>query len=263
MNIASLFISAYLKKFQITSGGLVIVLFALYTSAVAQPKVPIDSMKMKVYKNTVKLNLTSWIFYENGFQLNYERLLSKKRSFTIYGGYIEFPMPPVIDNSSLRFPENRQSSGFAIGADYRFYLAKENKYDAPRGVYLAPFVSYYHFSNQRAGRDTVNQSKVTLSTAMDFLNIGGELGYQFIIKRRFVIDCVLLGPAVSSYYFSVKLNGNTSGGYDEDVQAIIDALKNKYPLFNDLSSGAKVSTNGVSSFWSFGFRYAIHIGYRF
>ena len=225
-----------------------------------------DSAKIKFQKelkNTIKLNITSWILYINGVQLNYERLLSPKRSITVFGGYIEFPMPTIIANSSLNFNKDRTKSGFSLGSEYRFYLAKENKYAAPHGVYLAPFVSYYHFANTRSGRDTLNQDNLTMTTNFNFLNIGGELGYQFVIKNRFVIDCVLVGPAVSSYYFSVKLNGSTSGDHNEQVQAILDALKNKYPLFKDLSSGAKVSTSGISNFWSLGFRYAIHIGYRF
>jgi hypothetical protein len=75
-----------------------------------------------------------------------------------------------------------------------------------------------------------------------------------------VIDCVLLGPAVSIYYFSLKLNGNYSGDPDGHLQAIIDVLKEKYPLLNGLSNGLEVSSSVVSNFWSLGFRYDIHIG---
>jgi hypothetical protein len=225
-----------------------------------------DSAKIqfqKELKNSIKINITSWVLYSNGIQLNYERLLSPKRSITIFGGYIEFPMPTIIANSSLNFDKNRSKSGFVLGSEYRFYLAKENKYAAPHGVYLAPFVSYYHFNNVRTGRDTVTQDNLSLNTTFNFLNIGGELGYQFVIKKHFVIDCVLVGPAVSSYYFSLKLNGSTSGDYNEHIQAILDALKEKYPALKDLTNGEKISSSGISSFWSLGFRYAIHIGYRF
>jgi hypothetical protein len=217
----------------------------------------------KELKNTVKLNITSWILYVNGIQLAYERVLSKKRSFTVFGGYIEFPMPTIIANSPLNFDRDKTKSGFTIGSEYRFYLAKENKYDAPHGVFLAPFVSYYHFNNQRSGHDSTNQDNLTLSTSFNFLNIGGELGYQFVIKKRFVVDCVLFGPAISSYYFSLKLDGSTSGNQNEKIQEILDALKQKYPLLKDLSNGEKVSTSGISNFWNLGFRYVIQIGYRF
>jgi hypothetical protein len=217
----------------------------------------------KQLKNVAKLNITSWILYSNGVQLAYERLLSKHTSVTLFGGYISFPMPSVIDNSPLNFDKNKTKSGYTLGSEFRFYLSKENKYDAPHGVYLAPFISFYHFNNQRNGQDTTNQDQLSLVTTMDFLNIGGELGYQFVIKKRFTVDCVLFGPAVSSYYFSLKLNGNNSGNYSDQVQAILDAIKQKYPLLKDLSNGEKLSTSGVSNFWSLGFRYVIQIGYRF
>ena len=217
----------------------------------------------KELKNIAKLNITSWILYSNGVQLAYERMLSNHTSVTLFGGYINFPMPSVIDNSPLSFDKNKVKSGFIIGSEFRFYLSKENKYDAPHGVYLAPFVSFYHFNNQRNGRDTTNQDQLTLSTTMDFLNIGGELGYQFVIHKRFTVDCVLFGPAISSYYFSLKLNGSTSGNQSEQVQEILDAIKQKYPILKDLTNGEKVSSSGVSNFWSLGFRYVIQIGYRF
>jgi hypothetical protein len=242
--------------------GSIIFIFVTALNANAQAKDSVAENHEKVFKNTLKLNLTSWILY-SGVQVNYERILSKKRSITLYGGIIEFPMPSVISNSSLAFNSDKKKSGFSIGSEYRFYLSKENKYDAPHGVYLAPFVSFYHFNNERTGRDTSNANFLTLNTSMSFLNIGGELGYQFVIGKRLVIDCIVLGPALSSYYFNIKLDGNTSGDQSEKLQEIIAALKEKFPLLNDLTKSSGISSSGISNFWSLGFRYAIHIGYRF
>jgi len=227
----------------------------------------VDSTKKMIQesnlKNTIKVNVSSWILYSSGIQMAYERVLSPKSSFTVFGGLIQFPMPTIISNSSLQLNQNKEKSGYVFGAEYRFYLAKENKYAAPHGVYLAPFVSYYHFNNIRGGRDTLNNDAIKLSTTLGFFNLGVELGYQFVIKKRFVVDCVLFGPALTSYDFNVKLEGTTSGDHDEKVQAIIDALKNKYPLLKDLSSSEGISKSGISNFWSLGFRYCIQIGYRF
>jgi hypothetical protein len=254
----SAFPMKYVKNFTI-----LFIVFVLSVHSKAQVSDSAKVIKEKEYNNTIKINLTSWILYSNGVQLNYERILSKKRSFTIFGGIIQFPVPSAIANSSITFDNNTKSSGYTFGADYRFYLAKENKYAAPHGIYLAPFISYYHFNVQRTGHDTTNQDNLTLNASFGFVNIGGEMGYQFVIKNRFVIDCVLLGPALSSYNFNIKLGGSTSGDYNEKVQAILEAIKDKYPLLKQLSSDSGVSKNGISDFWSLGFRYAIHIGYRF
>lgn len=243
--------------------GIFIFLCIISSNALAQMNDSVATKKEKVYKNTLKVNLTSWILYSNGIQLNYERLLSKKRSITLFGGIIQFPTPSSIANTNILFNNNKTKSGFSIGSEYRFYLSKENKYDAPHGVYLAPFVSYYHFNNVRSGRDTLDGDNLTLNITANFFNLGGELGYQFVIKKRLVIDCVMFGPALSSYYFNLKLDGNTSGNQSEKLQEIIAAIKQKFPLLNDISKGTGISSSGISNFWSLGFRYAIHIGYRF
>src|SRR5450755_813827 len=221
--------------------GAFLILFFISINASSQMKDSAVMKQEKDYKNILKINLTSWVLYNSGIQLNYERVLSPKRSITVFGGYIEFPMPTIIQNSSLNFDKNRSKSGFSIGSEYKFYLAKENKYAAPHGVYLAPFVSFYHFNNVRSGRDSTNQDNLTLNTTLSFLNIGGELGYQFVIKNRFVIDCVLVGPAVSAYSFGLKMDGSTSGDYNEQIQAILNAIKEKYPLLKELSNGVKVN----------------------
>jgi hypothetical protein len=243
--------------------GTLIFLFNISSHAFAQIKDSLTTSHEKIFKNSLKINVTSWILYSNGIQLNYERLLSKKRSITLFGGIIQFPMPSAIANSNIVLNNDKTKSGFSLGSEYRFYLSKENKYDAPHGVYLAPFVSFYHFNNVRSGRDTLNGDYLKLSASVNFLNLGGELGYQFVIKKRFVIDCVMFGPALSSYYFNLKLEGNTSGNQSEKLQEIIAALKQKFPLLNDLTKNSGISSSGVSNFWSLGFRYAIHIGYRF
>jgi hypothetical protein len=250
-------IQAYLKIY-------IAILFALIISIQGEAQQDSTYIKHeKQLKNIAKLNITSWVLYQNGIQFAYERLLSNHTSVTLFGGYITFPMPTVIANSPLNFNKDKTKSGYTFGSEFRFYLSKENKYEAPHGVYLAPFISYYHFNNQRNGRDSINQDQLTLNTTMDFLNIGGELGYQFVIKKRLTIDCVLFGPAISSYYFSVQLKGTNSGDYSQEVQDILDAIKQKYPLIKDITSGEKLSTSGVSNFWSIGFRYVIQIGYRF
>lgn len=153
--------------------GVLIILTALIVSVQAKAQQDSTNIKHeKELKNVAKLNITSWILYSNGVQLAYERLLSKHTSITLFGGYISFPMPTVIDNSPLNFDKNKTKSGYVFGSEFRFYLSNENKYDAPHGVYLAPYVSFYHFNNQRFGHDTTNENQVSLSTTMDFLNIG-------------------------------------------------------------------------------------------
>ncbi len=221
----------------------------------------------KSHPNTIKLNISAPFVYNNALMGSYERVLSPHTSFTIYGGYCEFPSPSIIaDNANLKFINNKQKSGFAIGADYRFYLVGENKYAAPRGVYLAPFISYYSFTNARSLTYTDSDTTTQLEGKFgaNFFNVGASLGYQFVIKKRFVIDMVLFGPSFTAYKFSAKLQGYISGDNLTQAQKdILNALKDKFPFLKNLADNKEVSTDGITKFGSIGFRYSISIGYRF
>ena len=223
--------------------------------------------KEKSRPNLIKLNISAPIIYNNAIMGAYERVLSPNRSINVYGGYCEFPMPSIIsDNDNLKFINNKQKSGFAIGADYRFYLGKLNKYAAPRGVYLAPFMSYYNFTNTRDINYTGGSSPEILETKFNasFFSAGACLGYQFVFKQRFVLDMVMFGPSFTAYKFKVKMDGNIDP--DDLSQAtidIIEALKERFPGLNGITKNEGVSTNGISQFGAIGFRYSINIGYRF
>jgi len=232
----------------------------------AQEETTAKKAKRSDFKNSVKFNLTSPIIYRNAILFGYERVLKNNQSLNISGGYVEFPLS-ISFPESVRPKSNGSKNGYNVSIDYRFYLSNENKYAPPHGVYLAPFFSVHHFGNNRdiTYTDTAGASQnVKLSSRINFVTIGGELGYQFVIKRRFVVDAVLFGPGITNYYFKAKLDGNLSPIDKTDLQAkIIEALKEKLPFIKDLTSGETVSSSGVESFWSVGFRYSISIGYRF
>jgi len=223
--------------------------------------------KVKNFKNTIKFNVTSKVLYDNSYQFSYERLTRKNQSFSIYGGYIEFPGALSLNIENTQFSKASSKSGYALGMDYRFYLMKENKFGPPHGIYLAPFINYYKFKSERTLTYTDslgNDESTKMHTGIGFLNIGAELGYQFVLGKRWVIDAVIFGPAVTHYNFKVSMDDKLPG-LDENgtIKQVIDALKEKYPVLKDLSSNQSVSGNGVEDFWSFGFRYCISVGFRF
>jgi len=219
------------------------------------------------FKNTVKFNITNTMLYDNSFQFSYERIIKENQSINVFGGYQEFPLF-TIDLDQVNFAKKNSRTGFSIGADYRFYLGKVNKYKAPRGVYLAPFVSFFQFKTDRqlihTNPDNGAVSTSDFTSRLNLTNVGGELGYQFVLWDRFVIDCVLFGPSVTHYGFKAKL-ANDIPGLDENevLQKIIQAIKDKYPSVGDLTNGEGVKRSGVQSITAVGFRYNISIGYRF
>jgi hypothetical protein len=220
------------------------------------------------FKNTVKFNVSNMLLYDNSYQFSYERIVKQNQSINVFAGYQRFPLISVDLGANTNFKQKSDRQGFSLGAEYRFYLGSVNKYSAPRGIYLAPFVSYFQFGSNRDLTYTDSSTQVTteatLSSKLSLVNVGGELGYQFVFWDRFVVDCVLFGPSLTRYNYNIQLGGDLTGlDQNEVYQKIVDAMKNKFPEIGNITSGEGITKKGVQSITAVGFRYNISIGYRF
>ena len=220
------------------------------------------------FKNSVKFNVSNTLLYDNSYQFSYERMLKENQSLNVFAGYQEFPLITV-DIDNVNFAKSNNRKGYSIGADYRFYLGNINKFKGPRGVYLAPFLSFFQFETNRDiiytnPNNTQEVNTSNLSSKFNLTNIGGELGYQFVLWDRFVIDCVFFGPSITRYKFNTKLDNNIEGLEDNEVyQKVIEAIKNKFPGIEGITGDEGIEKKGVQSITAVGFRYNISIGYRF
>ena len=219
----------------------------------------------KVKKNIIKVNLTSGFLYDVPLIFEYERLLNSHQSFSIQAGYAKLPFETNID--SLRWTSDISNSGYSLTLDYRFYLRKENKDRSPHGVYLAPFASFHHFNSERNldfSNDSTPAIPLNLKSKFNFISVGAALGYQFTFGKRWVLDCLLLGPSLGYYKVDMTLTGDISESEMDGInRGILEALAAKMPLLNKLLKDDIASFTGTSSSWNYGFRYSIHFGYRF
>jgi hypothetical protein len=221
-----------------------------------------------LYPNIIKLSISSWLLYPNSFHMGYERVLDENHSIYVFGGYNQFPVKLDLNLANTNLTDARNKTGYTIGAEFRFYLKKENKYSAPHGIYLAPYISYYNFSsnNTLTHTDSSGSQSAILGASIGLFNVGGMLGYQFVVCKRFIIDAELCGPSFTYYSFKANIDGQLDGqSQNETLQAVLDALKAKFPLLNDLSSAKTVTSSGSATqkFPAVGFRYAVSIGYMF
>jgi hypothetical protein len=221
----------------------------------------------KIFKNTIRINLTSpMIFGEKYNVLGYERVIRPHQSFTINMGRFSLPkfMDPDLDSLSLQ--RETTDKGFTIAADYRFYLRKENKYNAPRGVYIGPYYAFNTFSRTNSwivqtqtGPENVD-TKINLNMNM----IGGQLGYQFVIKNRLALDLILMGPGVWFYNLNTKVTTTLDEADQEKlIQKINELLAAKLPGHEITIPTGEISKSGSITTSTAGFRYLIHIGFRF
>jgi hypothetical protein len=221
-----------------------------------------DSLPQR--RNTIKLNLVTSMIYSKSAAVSFERVLKNNRSWGAMLGYVQFPVIGSL-GSSITSTGNPRNTGYVVGGEYRFYLGKENKFYAPHGVYIGPYANYFSFSN---GHDlnytnptTGTVTNASLSTELKVLNIGVQLGYQFLINDRWTIDMVFIGPSVSNY----ALDTSVSGTIDESLLSseLVKALADRFPLVKDLVDNQSANVHGSSSSWGKGFRYQFNIGYHF
>ena len=220
----------------------------------------------KEYKNTIKYNITNpFLFGKNVHILGYERVLNKHRSISINLGTTSLPKFTGISSDSLSVIGSNKNAGFHAAVEYRFYLGKENKYNAPRGVYLAPYYSFNSFQKQNTwSLNTSNHvGNVNTDISLNIHTIGAELGYQFVLWNRLSLDFVLMGPGVAAY--TLKTGFDTELPSPDKLallEKINNALADKLPGYNFVipDDFAKTGSSGVTSF---NFRYLVQIGYRF
>jgi hypothetical protein len=163
-------------------------------------------------RNTIKYHaISSALYADESFVLSYERITKPNQSFAIMAGFVRFPLSTSL-GSAINITSDGDKSGFMFGGEYRFYLKKENKYPAPHGVFIGPYINTYRFGNDRTltftPEDGSPPKEAMLSSNISVINIGFQMGYQFVINNRWTIDMVFIGPSLSQYYLKARLDGD-------------------------------------------------------
>ncbi len=217
-------------------------------------------------KNTVKYHVISQALYTESFVMSYERIVKPNQSFAIMAGYLQFPIS--LNSEIISASSEGSKKGLVLGGEYRFYLKKENKFSAPHGVFIGPYINMYNFSNERmltiTPPDGSPPTEADLETDINVVNIGFQMGYQFVINNRWTIDMVFIGPSLSQYYLKIKLDGEFDS-VDTDLieNELLLGLLDKFPLLKDFLDDQEINLNGTNNKWAPGFRYQLNLGYRF
>jgi hypothetical protein len=227
--------------------------------------------KARNFKNTIRFNITNPVLLsEKSIIFGYERVIKNHMSFSVNFGYTTLPPMRLgdvnVENEDIQLTNTSTDKGFNFSVDYRFYLNKVNKHVAPRGVYLAPYYSYNHFERVNTWFLTTTNfnGEVITDFTIDIHTIGGELGYQFVLWDRLALDFVLFGPGIASY--ALKTNLSTTLDADDQselFQLINDHLEENIPGYSLVIEEGDFVKSGTSKTTDVGFRYMIHLGFRF
>jgi hypothetical protein len=227
-----------------------------------------DSLYLQpVHRNVIKWNPTPMLLWSSkNLTFSYERVLNRKQTIALTVGFLEFPALFKDTVKSLIAITSREKYGINLCLEYRFYLFKRNSRPTPDGVYIAPYTSYYgyHFKNNFDVLYTQLDSAGTINGGFYTFNLGVELGYQFVFWKRFTLDFVLIGPAISYYGGSLDITGNVNMSQLEELYPdLYDKLLEKYPLIGDFVINKSFKRNGTLDLFSAGFRYCIQFGFHF
>ena len=220
------------------------------------------------YKNTIRWNITPMaVVGPKSIVLGYERMVSDWQSFSINIGYLEMAPFTNEEGETIHIFDENKKGGFDFSADYRFYFKKRNKFKAPDGLYWGPYAAYYGLWSDASIKiidNGVMKNTANINSGFHMISGGVQLGYQFVLKERFTIDLMLMGPSLTYY------NMNATLDFDLDVdpndplyKEIYDKILDLSPTLANFVENREFSTNGKLNFLSYGFRYGIQLGYRF
>lgn len=222
----------------------------------------------KQYKNVIRYNLSGALVFgiDRYIVFGYERILTARQSFSINAGKASLPKLVTIVTDSFTLGKDLKNTGINISADYRFYLAKENKYLPPHGLYIGPFYSFNRFTRDNRWNLT-NSSGNSIVSTHSILNIhtfGFELGYQFILWKRMTLDLLMVGPGLGFYTYKAEFDGNVDQAKKEQLlEGLKQLLTQKFPGMNYVFSEKQFDAQGTLNTATLGYRYIIHVGFLF
>jgi hypothetical protein len=225
-----------------------------------------DSTK-KYLKNTIYVNITNPMLFGSGYNvIGYERVFKNNQSISINTG--RFVLPKFINpgTNTVQLQSSYKDKGYHLSLEYRFYLKKENKYKAPRGIYIGPYYVYNYFdrSNTWTLNTTNFSGNLNTDITVNMHLVGAQIGYQFVFWNRVSLDLLFMGPG--EWFFNIKTKMSTSLSEEDQAQLFekIDSiLSEKFPGYDHLIGGDEFKKHGSTTSSSLGLRYLINIGFRF
>lgn len=149
----------------------------------------------KTYKNNIQ---TSVFGFGGYFGLQYERALSKDWSVSLIGNF-DFPFSQLTKSSSSNV---NYTEKYSIQAELRYYLDKNTVNN--NGLYISGDIGYtYKLQYIPEKRNSAYSEK-------KYPWLGVSIGYQFLIKKRLVIDAGIAlqyGLKGQAYYSSSSYLG--------------------------------------------------------
>ncbi len=179
----------------------------------------------------------------NSISFEYERMISAKNSISMEIGIPD--KKSIIGKYGIPINSDLKTAEFSVSAlrgAFRHYTGKKS---LPKGFYIEPYFKYQHLEG-KASIDGVDNQGDNYSGKSDInfntINIGCQLGFQFLIAKRISLDLYFLGLEGG------LINGNittTPTSYTEYDPIILGVLKNV--IDQKISEAPSIIRNNVST----------------
>jgi len=217
------------------------------------------------YPNIVKINSLALVF--NNLSLLYERGIIPRVSAGIGVGYKYAGAAPkllTVENSTIGVQYDK-IKGFTITPEARYYI-KSCDPGKLEGFYAGLYLRYTGYT---AGADFEYIPEDNLpeyynsDIALREFGVGIQLGYQLIIKERFSIDFLFLGPRFSSYHFNCEFDQEPSQEFLDDLSDYLNEVVDRFGLdYNiDIQKEGEAKANTTFSFTNV--RFGLSLGFAF
>jgi hypothetical protein len=193
-------------------------------------------------KNLIKLNL--FALGLKNITVQYERVISKKSTIALSMRVMPKSGLPfkssirnaISDTNTKTQVDNFKTGNFAVMPEIRFYLGHKGAF---HGFYIAPFVSYAHYTAELPYiyNDNGTNKTIPLSGSINTITGGLMFGAQWKLGKAIYLDWWLFGPHYGSSNGSI--NGKQSLSPSEQ-----SALKTE---LNNFSIPLVTTTNTVDA----------------
>jgi hypothetical protein len=93
--------------------------------------------------------------------------------------------------------------------------------------------------------------------------VGLQLGYQLIIKERFSIDFLFIGPRFSSYQINYEFDQQPSQEFLDDISEYLNEVIDRFGFDYNVNIQKKGETKASTSFSFANVRFGLSLGIAF
>jgi len=220
------------------------------------------------YKNVVKIGVIAAAF--SNISVSYERSIKPRWTVGLNAGYKYKGDTPTLfglDSTSITMTQTG-INGFSITPETRYYL-KSCENQSPNGFYVSLYMRYVNYSTavnfiyypNYPDKEVVNN--IGANATLNEFGIGFMLGYQLLIKERFIVDFIIIGPRRSWINMKYEFDNNVSEEFLTTLEGKLQEVVDRFGFDHEVNIEKSGSREAKYSFNFTNVRFGISLGYAF